>query len=126
MVNVSDYEEDILIEAADFNYQVWEVLNLVMVKDKAVKKDDRAKAAALIIASMVERGLITVVKSEYRDEGDDCYSPVSSRELSPDELKTFLENPDSWEQMGVYSETGPYELAITGMGRREYNNLAFH
>jgi hypothetical protein len=119
MIDIRDIEEGVLIEADDFNMPVHNLYNDIVVRGRNISEKDARAFASRIISSMALEGLISLVKTCYRKEDEDCYAPVSTRDCTPDEALLIMKEPEKWEEKDVFSHTEAYELAITEKGREK-------
>ena len=118
MRNIEEIEKGILIETDDFNYSVGNVVNEIMFRERKLDEKESCRIASEIIKSMVERKYVKVIKTKYKKEEEDLYSPISSADLTAQELELFFTKPERWEAMGIFSDTLMYELSITETGRK--------
>ncbi|HOD15959.1 MAG TPA: hypothetical protein PK307_00845 [Spirochaetota bacterium] len=117
MINIRETEESVLIEANDFNMPVQNLYNEILVRGKTMPEHEVRAFTSRIIGSMVLEGLVTLVKTRYRQEDTDVYAAESTRDCTPEEAGLILKEPDRWEEMDVFSITDTFELAITDKGR---------
>ncbi|HNW30548.1 MAG TPA: hypothetical protein PKN50_18880 [Spirochaetota bacterium] len=123
MIDIMEIEGAVLIEADDFGLNVGNLVTEIQFRDKKLGHGDACRFACAVIGSLVEEGLITVIKTEYVMKDEDFYVPVVSREVSKEELNGFIRNPDKWVEMKVFSDTFPFELRTTEKGREKLKKL---
>ncbi len=123
MIDIMDIEESILIEADDFGRSVGNLVAEIQFRDKDLSYRDTCRFACTVIGSLMTEGLIKVIKTEYKLEDEDYYTPVKSTDLPEEELDRFLKNPDQWDEMNVFSDMLPFELRTTGKGREKLEKL---
>jgi hypothetical protein len=117
MINISETEESVLIETNDFNMPVQNLYNEILVRGKTMPEHEVRAFTSRIIGSMVLEGLVTLVKTTYRQEDADVYAAESTRDCIPEEVDLIMKEPDRWEEMDAFSITDTFELAITEKGR---------
>ncbi len=123
MIDINELEEGVLIEANDFNVPIQNLINDVTVRGRDLDKAEIYKLACNITGSLVIQNYVSVVKTQYKQEQENVYAPLSSADLSRPELDAFLAHPEKWDEMGVFSETEPIELHITEKGRDYLSTL---
>lgn len=117
MIDIRELEESVLIEANDFNMPVQNLYNEILVQGKTMPQQEVRSFASRIIGSMMLEGLVTLVKTRYRQEDTDIYTAESTRDCTPEEADLILKEPERWEEMDAFSITDTFELAITDKGR---------
>ena len=123
MVDINELEQGVLIEANDFNMPVQNLINDISVKDRDLDHDEIYKLACNVIGSLVIQSYVSVVRTRYKFEEEDIYTPIGSVDLPKKELETFLSRPDKWDEMKIFSDTEPVELCITDRGRDYLSTL---
>ncbi|MCP4138416.1 MAG: hypothetical protein GY754_46065 [bacterium] len=117
MIDIQELEEGVLIEAGDFNMGIQQLIADITVRYRDLSKEEIYKLACNVIGSLVVQEFVTVIKTTYKETGDDIFSPVSNADVSGDELDTFLKEPAKWDELDVFSKTETFELKITEAGR---------
>jgi hypothetical protein len=121
MINLNDIEEGVMIEVNEFNYPLSNLVNDVTIAGKDLSRSEVYKYASNITASLFMEGYIKLLKSSYKQAGDDSYELVSSRDLTEEEIDYILKGSEKWDEETIMSVDEVFELSVTEKGESYFD-----
>lgn len=120
MIDIQRIEEDVIIEANDFNMPLTELVNTIAYTNRGLSTDEVYKNASRIIGSMLKQEQVELVRTVFKDNGNDTFTPLSEHQLSEKESNIVLKQSEKWDDKDILSFTNVFQLKITDKGRERF------